>query len=281
MTSVLLMAAVAQVAFSIETAKPTYLAGEPIVVTVTQHGSARLHPDGWYELGFAGSHIRVLVDRGRGFERFQRKVLTAPFTHRDGPRLFPDGNRQEFVLSYDDAIGDVVFPAAGNVRLAFEYEDPSVGRVRSNVVTLRIEAPEGDERRAWEAMRALPERGFQFYVELTEVEAAPVLSDEGSRRLIASFPASVYLQGARVRSLAAYRQGTLDEALGLAGDLAGGQFEADALAALAGAYEAVGQDEQARWTWQHIIERFPSRAAADEAREALAPDDDEDEGPPR
>jgi TolA-binding protein len=56
-------------------------------------------------------------------------------------------------------------------------------------------------------------------------------------------------------------------------DLAGGQFEPDVLAALAITYEANGQDRLAQRTWHEILERFPRRAVADEARQALEPDD--------
>jgi hypothetical protein len=283
MTSVLLIAAAARLAFSIETPKTTYLVGEPVVMTVTQHGRARIYPDGWIRMGIAGAHVRVLVDRGRGFQRFQRKVLSAPLTDWSGPVVLDDGLRQEFVLSYDDAIGDVVFPAAGQVRIAFEYEDATIGRVRSNVVTLLIEDPEGEERGAWDAIRALPGRGEQFYLDLTVEAGAPDLSDSGSQAILAAFPRSVYVQGARVRSferhvpLPSDRFGgavLLQEAEALADDLAGGQFEPDALAVLAVVYEASGQSERASETWQQIIDRFPRRVAADEARIGFAPDND-------
>jgi hypothetical protein len=281
-------------------------------MTVTQHGRARIYPDGWFEMGFPDAHARVLIDRGRGFKRFRRKVLTSPLTERSGRVVLDDGLLREFVLSYDDAIGDVVFPAPGQVRIAFEYEDPATGRVRSNVVTLRIDAPEAEERRAWEAVRALPGRGQQFYLELTEEDDAPDLSDAASQALLGAFPRSVYVQGARVRSLG-YRIGhpsdrfeagdpsspapmdhrererlasqrvaaLVTEAEALVSDLAGGQFEPDALVLLAVTYAADGRDELAHRAWQQVVDRFPARRAADEASEALAPDEDDadDEGP--
>jgi hypothetical protein len=120
MTSVLLIAA-AQLAFSVETIKSTYLVGEPILMVVTQHGSARIYDDGWFGLGYPDTHFRILIDRGRGFERFRRKLLTSPLTERADRIDVEDGRRQEFVLSFDDAIGDVVFPAEGEARIAVEY----------------------------------------------------------------------------------------------------------------------------------------------------------------
>jgi hypothetical protein len=273
MTSVLLIAA-AQLAFSVETIKSTYLVGEPVVMIVTQHGAARIYDDGWFGLGYPDTHFRILIDRGRGFERFRRKLLTSPLTERADRIDVEDGRRQEFVLSFDDAIDDVVFPAAGEARIAVEYEDPVIGLVRSQVATVWIVAPEGVERDAYERLRAMDGRGAQFYLELTSNEGAPALTDDASRNFVASFPASVYVQGARVRSLAANPRRTIAEAEALVDDLRGGQFEPDALVVLAMAYDQYGHYALADATWQRIVDAFPGRDAADAAREVHEEDDE-------
>jgi hypothetical protein len=288
----------------LETAKPRYLVGEPVVVVVTQRGTATIHDEGWVGLGAATSPLRILVDRGAGFARFQRRVLY-PLGERTSVRtVVPDLRRQEFVLSFDDAIGDVVFPAAGSARIVVEYRDETLGTVRSNVAVVDVAAPDGAESLAYQRLRALPERGQQFYLDLTAADDAPQLSDAASQQLIAAAGGSVYVQGARVRSLAfrvghpsdrfdpgnlanpapidrgerrrlarQRRAALVNEAEALLADLTGGQFEPDALAVLAATYEANDQDALARQTWQRIVDGFPRRAASDEARQALEPDE--------
>ena len=59
-----------QPAFQLETAKARYLVGEPVVVTVTQRGTASVYDEGWAGLGDPQSHLRVLIDRGRGLHAF-------------------------------------------------------------------------------------------------------------------------------------------------------------------------------------------------------------------
>jgi hypothetical protein len=291
-------------AFVLETAKAHYLVGEPVVIVVTQRGAATLYEDGWIQLGADDAHLRILVDRGAGFVAFKRRLLYSrgePTTRRT---LAPDNRRQELVLSFDDAIGDVMFPNAGVFRLAIEYRDEILGTLRSNLSTVEVSQPTGEEREAYDRLRRLPGGGAQFYLDLTSPDDAPTLSDDDSRQLIAAFPRSRYLQGARVRSLEfrvgrpsdrfnaddphspapldrrernrlvrERRAALVNEAHALLADLAGGQFEPDVLAALATTYEANGQDGLARRTWLEILERFPRRAVADEAREALEPDD--------
>jgi hypothetical protein len=291
-------------AFQLETAKARYLVGEPVVVTVTQRGPASMYDEGWAELGDQQSHLRVLIDRGAGFTRFQRRVLRSPGERLLVRTLVPDQRRQEFVLSLDDAIGDVVFPTPGIARIVIEYQDGVLGVVRSNAAIVEIAAPRGAELTAYERIRALPDRGQQFYLELTAEDDAPDLSDAGSQSVLAAFPRSAYVQGARVRSLAyrvshpsdrleagdlsspaptdreerrrlarQRRAALVQDAEALATDLAGSQFEPDALVVLAATYAANNQDDLARHTWQRIVDRFPTRAAADSAREALEPDD--------
>lgn len=277
MSSALILAAAANLAFSVETVKPTYLVGEPVVLIVTQHGAARIYDDGWFGLGYPNPHFRILIDRGRGFERFRRKLLASTWMEPPQRILVEDGRRQEFVLSYDDAIGDVVFPDPGEARIAVEYEDAVIGLVRSDVATVRIVEPEGAEREAYERLRAMEGRGAQFYLELTSDDGAPALSDSASRELVASYPSSVYVQGARARNLQANLRRTIPEAEALVRDLEGGQFEPDALVVLAMAYGQASQYALADATWQRIVDAFPRRDAADAAREALASDEEDPE----
>ena len=280
MASTLLIAAAAHLAFSVEAVKTTYLVGEPVVVTVTEHGRGRVHDEGWFGLGRPSARFRVLIDRGAGFQRFQRKVLTSPLTEPTRPRDVVDGQRQELVLSYDAAIEDVVFPVPGQVCLAIEYEDASV-RVRSNVVVLEIVAPEGDERSAYQAIRALPHSGIQFFADLVD-PGGRVLSDDASQQIVAAFPTSVYVQGARLCDHVYDADATSSAAAALAADLRGGQFEPAALVTLGHVQDAAGLGTAARLIWHHVIHAFPGRVAADEARAALlaqAEDDDEAASP--
>jgi len=293
-------------AFRLETAKPGYLIGEPVVVTITQHGTAAIYDEGWEGLGVDDAHLRILVDRGSGFTRFRRRVLYSTGERSAVGTLVPDGRRQEFVLSFDEAIGDVLFPAAGTFRIVVEYRDETLGIVRSNVSTVVVSQPSDAELETYRRLRNLPERGVQFYLDLTSPDDAPPLSDDDSRQIVAAFPRSVYLQGARVRSLNLRvsrpsdrfdpddphspapmdrrernrlvrdrRAALVSEAQALVSDLAWGQFEPDALAVLASTYEANGQDDLARQTWQRVIDQFPNRQAADDAREALVEDEPE------
>jgi hypothetical protein len=276
------------VAFTLQAVKPRYLTGEPIVIVVTQHGTATLYDTGWEGLGVQGPgfedrmHFRVLIDRGAGFGRFRRKLLYASTQEPLQKTAVEDGHRTEFVLSFDAAIDDVVFPRPGMVRLMIEYEDDVVGIIRSNVVTLRIANPKGAERRAYDRIRALPGNGAPFWLELTQREDAPTLSDAASQHVLADFPKSVYVLGVRTRALAydAAQMSPADfraAAKTIVRDAKGSQFEADAWALLAAAYEASGDERKAKASWRHILRRFPTRDAAVEAREALAPDDDDDD----
>jgi hypothetical protein len=293
-------------AFRLETAKPGYLIGEPVVVTITQRGTAAIYDEGWQGLGVDDAHFRILVDRGSGFTRFRRRVLYSTAERSAVRTLVPDGRRQEFVLSFDEAIGDVVFPHAGPAAIVVEYRDDVLGVLRSNVVTVAIVEPAGVERSAYEKLRSMPQLGSQFYLELTVVDDAPDLSDAASQAFVREFPRSVYGQGARVRRLeyrfghasdryhpddlaspspsdrrersrlvSARRAALVDQAEALVSDLSGGQFEPDALAILASTYDANGQDDLARRTWQRVIDRFAGRQAADDAREALVEDEPE------
>jgi hypothetical protein len=292
--------------FTVETSKTSYVVGEPIVMTVTQGGPAVIYDEGWSELGSDDAHLRVLIDRGGGFTRFKRRVLYSRNDRTPVRSLVPENRRLELVLSFDDSLGDVVFPNAGVARIVVEYQDQFTGVIRSNIAVVQVTPPSGVERVAYERLRALPQRGEQFYLELTVADDAPTLADAASQELLLAFPRSVYLQGARVRNLAfrvshpserynaddltspapvdrrerrrlarERRAALVAQAEALVADLAGGQFEADALAVLAVTYKANGQDALARQTWNTVIERFPRRAAADAAREALAEDEPE------
>lgn len=291
-------------AFELTTAKTRYFVGEPVVVTVTQRGAASIYDEGWEGLGIEPSHLRVLINRGNGFTRFQRRLLHTVGERLQVRTLIPDQRRQEFVLSFDEAIGDVVFPSAGTAQIVVEYQDDTFGVVRSNVAIIAIDQPTDAERAAYDSVRALPDRGQQFYLDLTADDDAPELSDAGSQAVVTAFPRSVYLQGARVRSLAyrvshpsdrfeptdlaspapmdrrerrrlarQRRAALVAEAEALVLDVTGGQFEPDALAILAATYAANDQDDLARQTWQLVVDRFPGRGAADAAREALEPDE--------
>lgn len=57
----------------------------------------------------------------------------------------PDQRRQEFVLPFDDATGDVVFPTPGIARIVIEYQDDVLGVVRSSAALVEIAAPQGAE----------------------------------------------------------------------------------------------------------------------------------------
>ena len=287
------------VSFELRTVKSEYLVGEPVVTMLTQRGSAEMYNEGWVDLWRDNTHLRILVNRGQGFTRFLRKRWHSGSDGSSGMKVeMEDGIRAEYVLSYDNSIGDWLFPSPGRVQIVVEYEDEDLGLIRSNVVDLNIVAPEGDEKVVHDAFRAHPDGGAAFLWALNVMDGGVDLRREWEQRLIEAHPRSVYLQGARVRDLE-YRLSRVSERIDpsdptsraptdrvererlvserqaqflveaevLADDLRGGQFEPDALLLVANLHGVAGNDARAREIYARIVQEFPDRAAAVRARE--------------
>ena len=105
------------ISFELRTIKGTYLVGEPVVIILTQTGSAQMYNEGWEDLWRQDTHFRLLVNRGQGFTRLRRKRLhTGGAGWGDLKVQKEDGTRGECVLSYDESIGD----CASGLRVYFD-----------------------------------------------------------------------------------------------------------------------------------------------------------------
>jgi len=292
------------IAFELQAVKSTYLVGEPVVLTLRQHGTAtlRLLYGGYHELWRTDANFRIVVDRGQGFTRYRAKRLYSLSGWGEEEAEVKDGERAEFVLSYDDNIHDCIFPSPGTVRVAVEYEDEQLGLIRSNVVTLGIKAPDGGEKEVHDVLGALPDRGTTYLMDLNGPGGTAIPGWEAA--LMAEHPRSVYLQGPRVRTLEARvasvtdaidpsdptsppasdhetrerllrerRVAFLPEAEDLAADLEGGQFEPDALLLLAGLVSEAGDDDRADSIFARIARDFPDRLAGRIAKEEIGDDE--------
>lgn len=304
-THAVALEAPAPVSFELRALKSTYLVGEPVVIILTQRGSAQFHNESWMSLWRGGTRFRLLLDRGQGFTNYRRRRMdSGQGGDTDIKVTIEDGTTSEYVLAYDESIGDWPFPAPGRVRLMVEYEDEDLGIIRSNVLSLEITAPEGEEKAVYDALRAAPNRGSALFLALNPPEMSGLSAWE--QELVERFPRSVYLQAARIRDLEARvasisdaidpndptspppedadesarllrerRSRFLPEAETLAADLAGGQFEPDALLTLAGLYSAAGEDARSAETYVRLTREFPDRLAGLEAQERV-----EDDEPP-
>ncbi len=278
---------------TLQTAKARYLVGEPVVAVVTFAGASTLYLE--KNLWDPSQHLRIMIDRGHGYVPFREKRLTGE-DERPGPQPVPRRVSREFVLGYDANAGDWVLGAPGSVSLMAEYQDDAAVLVRSAPVRVAVDEPSGSERTVLDAIRLY---GPEFLSWMDEALALP------DHTLADAYPRSVYLQCGRLRDLQArVRQVTsvpdpsdprsrppedwetrervlaerkaafVPEAEALASDLAGGQFEPDALLLLAGLSALAGDGARAHTIYERIVSDFPDRAAARYARERL---EDEEE----
>lgn len=292
-------AAAPAISFHLQTAKQTYLVGEPVVAILMVRGSGHLLNEGFATLWRQDAHFRLLVNRGQGFVRFRAKRLRSDWEDASQKVEVEDGRIGEWVLGLDEETGDWIFSAPGSVQLMIEYQDADFGVLRSSPVALTVKAPDGDELAVYNALRGSTDRGAGVLQDLNEPYLA--IQTETERALVQRYPRSVYLQGARLRDLQARlsqvtdqidpsdrgsppapdretrerllrerRAQFLSQAEALVADLEGGQFAPDALVTLASVWAAAGNDAQAEALYARVVREFPNRAAAREAREEVA-----------
>jgi len=239
--------------------KSTLLVGEPLALVVTVRTDTPIRPSG----------LRLLVDRGRGFAAYRGTPFASGWHQAEGGS---GGMRTEYVLAYDTRLDDWLFPAPGAYRLRAEYEDPSLGSVRSRPVGIRVIAPTGDAKAVHDALRRMGPR-------LLDVHHAYRLDQ--LRPLVRRFPDSAYLQEARFNDLnarigAAARSSAGPEAArerltALVPDAEAaarvpGPFQPEALLVLAALHDEIGHTRTARAVYERIVREFPDREAARLAR---------------
>jgi len=266
--------------------KQDLLVGEPLVLMVTMKTGAKVAIDG--DLTWREAPLKVLIDRGQGFVPYREKRWVSGWREGDKGLLAGGQITLEYVLSYDDNLKDSVFPAPVTYRLVVEYRDDAIGPFRSNVVTLSVQAPSGDEQTVHDVLRRLGP-------EVSSIHQADRLSPDLAD-LVRRFPRSVYLQELRLNDLDArhsrvasgyhpdeppvagtaddppprpdLRPGVVSERLAglvpLASEIAEvpGPFQANSLLVLAGLYAGSGDDQSARQTYERIVREFPNREAA-------------------
>jgi hypothetical protein len=274
----------------LQVAKADILAGEPIIVLVTLKGQAALDLEA--DLTFPAAPFKILIDRGHGFVPYVEKSFWPDDQDLSKTPLANGEERLEYVLSVDDATGDWIFLVPGAYPVVAEYHDDTLGPVRSNVVTVNVRAPSGEEKTVHDALRA---RGPSVLGDHHAGWAGELVD------LIQAHPRSVYLQEPRLLDLRFRQHNVIDgydpmadpdteeyppprpnflpgvqkawfeSLLPAAEELAttAGQLEPDALLELGGIYQAVGETDRARSIFGDIVERFPLRKAAVSAREAL------------
>jgi hypothetical protein len=201
----------------------------------------------------------------------------------------PDGVTREFLLGFDATTRDWTFPVPGNYRLVVEYQEPTGGPRRSNVVTVTVQAPTGPEQEVRDRLREL---GPELVV---AHESEPLGNLES---LAQDHPQSAYLQERRWRDLdsrmgaiaagyepteqyldppspqnhlpdvaVARARGLLPLALEV-GEVPG-QFQPDVLLKLGHLFYMAGEPERALEVFERVVREFPDREAARIARGAV------------
>jgi hypothetical protein len=240
--------------------KPTLLVGEPLALAVAVRTETPIHLG--RDLGSPSATLKVLVQRGPAFAAYQGEPWASGWREDDGAR---EVMRTEYVLSYDTGLSNWVFPAPGAYRLVAQYHDRDTGLFRSNVVTVDVDAPTGDEKAVHDALRRM---GPQ----LIAVHRPHRLS--ALRPLVQRFPRSVYLQEARLNDLNAQIAQAAHSPAQLAALVpeveaaarVPGPFQPDALLVLAALHDEIGHKPVARSVYERIAREFPDREAARLAR---------------
>jgi len=281
-----------QVDITAKAINPSLLLGEPLILSVNVRADVPVVVP--TDLMSPGLPFRVLIDRGSGFLPYVEYVLSPAPEHEELGRV-PAGITRELLLGYDAATRDWTFRAPGTYRLVVEYQQPTGAPVRSNVVTLTVQAPTGADK---EVHDALLQVGPQLVV---PHESGPL--EPWIQSLVRDSPRSAYLQGRRMRDLESrmydigngYEPGHIPQAgtpdypppgpdmrpetvraraqslLPLAVELGEipGPFQPDALLKLGELYCMNGEVERGREVFERIAREFPDREAARKARGAV------------
>lgn len=277
--------AAANVTLQVGAVKSTLLVGEPLVLMVTVKTTADVALEA--DLTEPTDALKVLIDRGQGFVPYREKRWTSDW--RDPGKGPIDGGQRtlEYVLSYDANLKDWVFPAPGTYRVVVEYQDKDIGPFRSNVLTLTVQAPTGDEKAVHDSLRQMGPGSIGVH---QPDRLGPL------KPLVDRYSSSVYLQESRINDLNArlskimggydpdeiVEGGTPDnppkrpdlrpeivrERLStLVPDAEAvasvpGPFQPDAVLMLAGLYDSTGNEVAARQLYERIVREFPDRQAA-------------------
>src|SRR5687767_2974591 len=150
-----LVGSAGEIAISIVTPKATVLIAEPVVIGVTVTTDAPVHlnapPNYTAPADRLLPHVRILIDRGKGFEPYTPPTSSGV---TGVPRKAPlhDGTATfDVTLVWDKAIDDWVFNRPGRYRVVLEYRDDE-RTARSNEVMFHAQAPSGVEKKAFDAL---------------------------------------------------------------------------------------------------------------------------------
>ena len=283
----------AELELSLDVSKSELLVAEPLLAIATLKGTRPV-------LG-QGSQVGVLVDTGAGFVPFKPPSFGVSCGEGATAQVPPpEGRLIEFFLAHNAATGDWVFPSPGRYRLVAEYREPGLAAVRSSIVTVKVQAPTGDEAAVFSDIARLG----RLALEVDWNTLPPSAPRPDLLAIALRYPASVYLQHVRLlalkdriwgfswrgqdpdgpdvaagsdrKAIAAFARPRVVRLLPDLHELVGtaGQFEPEALDLLAGVQEDAGDVDGARATYERIVRDYPNRYVTQQAREALEEDDE-------
>lgn len=277
-----------QMTLRLDIPKAEILVGEPCVVVVSIETAAPIEVP--LSLGWRDARLQVLIDRGQGFVPHIEEQWVTDARAEKG--LQPGGRAlAEYVLSYDASRKTLPFAGPGAYRVVAEYRDAEAGlSVRSNEVAVTVRLPEGAERRVYDAIQSAGPQALSVHI--------PSPTAPGTGTWFSDYPESAYLQELRLSELAfkldmirnGYDKDTLSPPAGAQPDVrnggirarardlipevlnaasVAGPFQPNALLLLGTVYELAGDAAAAEATYQRVIAEFPTRQAAQEARQRL------------
>lgn len=280
--------AIEQVMLRLSIPKTEILVGEPCVVVVSIETAASVEVP--LSLGWRDARLQILIDRGQGFVPHVEEQWATEARAEKGMQL---GGRAlaEYVLSYDASRKAPPFASPGTYRVVAEYRDAEAGLLaRSNEVAVIVRVPEGAERQVYDALQSVGPQTLGVHI--------PSPTTPGTASWFSNYPDSAYLQELRLNELAfklnmvrnGYDKDTVSPPAGAQPDVrsgglrarardlipeamnasaVAGPFQPNALLLLGTVYELAGDAAAADATYQRTIAEFPTRQAAQEARQRL------------